>query len=148
MKRPPNRSRLFTPAALALASLLALACEGEGMPAPDDAPISTPNPQAGNFAPHASTTPVVYRSCDDFAKDAAAWLADDQLDALLDRSTGASCAGELSCEAGQPQGCGPGLDAYSTHAIGCSCVGGKFSCRDYRAEARACGALRSDGGAG
>jgi len=149
MKRAPTRSPLFTPVALALVSLFALACEGEGVSTPDAAPpISATTPQTGNVDRHGDTTPSAFRSCDDFAKDGSAWLPDDQLDALLGRFTGASCAGELSCEVGQPQSCRPGFNAYSTHAIGCRCQGGKFSCRDYRAEARACSALRSDGGAG
>jgi hypothetical protein len=158
---------------LALSSLGIVACAVDSPPAADAAPpLSTVSPPAGDTRAAdptsvdagadtraaetgtSDTAPdlqmaTVYRSCDQVVKDSFASLSDLELDALLAKLKDASCDGSLFCEAGGGLGCGdtPG-DVYSTHSIGCTCYGGRFSCRDYRVEARGCAGLRGrDAGA-
>ncbi len=136
------------PVALLLC-LSTIACEVAGPPDrssdPDAAPEVTKPPQSPEIS-IPDVQPVVYSSCAQIAEPHAA-LSDEKLDALLARLSGAPCEGQLLCETGLPQNCGSGYNPYSTSAIGCQCLAGRLSCRDYRAEARACGAMRSaDGG--
>jgi hypothetical protein len=155
---------------LALLPLLLLACQSEpttpAQPLVDAAAdrqaveadtgtVTEAGPRAAEAGPstaEAGTTAdarPVLRSCDQLMTGLPFSVPDKTLDALLIELPGSPCEGDLRCELGPPQNCGSvGYQPYSQYAIGCQCVQGKVACRDYRAEARGCGALRQDAGRG